>query len=294
MARKIYKQSELSRKSKAELKKIQKVQRDMALRNIRNLQKAGVTMTPAIQRLQSSIEQGTVKPIKNITATSKTKLPDTKENIIKSITEYQLYNISPTGTLSGYKKSTTPKFQYVYKNLATMKNDELKMLRDKMRKETVSKVKKLLQSGYKDSPALLGLEKSIENGVVPAIKGIGAKGKSVEGKPRYKYIGEILAYQRFTNAKTSTPTGMANTEFMTDLRLGDAYANATAAQKRRFWELYEEQRMFIDDNMLDSDRILTKFTEQFFKGDKNSLADIVNQAYDEKATEQGDNTGFWW
>lgn len=102
---KLYDYMDLFKMSLSELKKVKKKERDTVTRAIRNLQKHGITETPATAGLEEKIRAGIVKPISQLKATpkQKPKIKREKQRLIAEIMEYQEYKKSSTGTYEGFR-----------------------------------------------------------------------------------------------------------------------------------------------------------------------------------------------
>lgn len=116
------------------------------------------------------------------------------------------------------------------------------------------------------------------------------KKKKTELTEKQRLIGEIIEYQNYQESSTGTLAGMKKFEADTYERLGDAYRNSSKQSKRKFWELYDEQREMIENNALDS-KELQKLLANYFsarngervtKKRSEDWEAMVNAAYDKE------------
>ena len=114
--------------------------------------------------------------------------------------------------------------------------------------------------------------------------------KKTELTEKQRLIGEIIEYQNYQASSTGTLAGMKKFESDTYERLGDAYRDSSIESKRKFWELYDEQRDMIENNGLDS-KELQKLLANYFsarngkritKQRSEDWEAMVNAAYDEE------------
>ena len=180
--------------------------------------------------------------------------------------------------------------QHSYQQLNSMTVDDLKKLRSRLRSSTLRRIRSMIKSGVGVTPATAGITRQIKKGIVPKISTISNTGKprkprkphkpskvsnTVEIKtkkipaPKIKkekksdIVRQIMEYEKFLNAKTSTVRGAKNFETTMNDRLGPTYANASNAQKTLMWKLYEEIRDSVENARLDSDRIQKDIVERF-------------------------------
>lgn len=166
--------------------------------------------------------------------------------------------------------------QYSYQQLNSMSEGDLKKLRSKLRSSTLRRIRNIKKSGVGITPAIAGITRQIKKKRVPKIGALSntkkprkqSKAKKIPA-PKIKkekksnIVREIMEYEKFLNAKTSTVRGAKNFEAITSERLGPTYANASEAQKKLMWKLYEEIRDSVETARLDSDRIQKEVVERF-------------------------------
>lgn len=122
------------------------------------------------------------------------------------------------------------------------------------------------------------------------LKTMAKEAKKTELTEKQRLIGEIIEYQKYQESSTGTLAGMKKFEADTYERVGDAYRDSSIESKRKFWELYDEQRDMIENNGLDS-KELQKLLANYFSArngkriTKQRSADweaMVNAAYDKE------------
>ena len=166
--------------------------------------------------------------------------------------------------------------QYSHQQLNSMTVGDLKKLRSRLRSSTLRRIRNIKKSGIGVTPAIAGITKQIKKKIVPKISALSntkkprkpSKAKKIPA-PKIKkekksdIVRQIMEYDKFLNAKTSTVRGAKNFEAITEERLGPTYANASNAQKKLMWKLYEEIRDSVETARLDSDRIQKDVVERF-------------------------------
>lgn len=180
--------------------------------------------------------------------------------------------------------------QHSWQQLNSMTADDLKKLRSKLRSSTLRRIRSMIKSGVGVTPATAGITRQIKKGIVPKISTISNTGKprkphkphkpskvnntavtktkkipapKIKKEKKSDIVRQILEYEKFLNAKTSTVRGAKNFENNMSDRLGPTYANASNAQKTLMWKLYEEVRDSVENARLDSDRIQKDIVERF-------------------------------
>lgn len=190
---------------------------------------------------------------------------------------------------------------YSYVELQHMTEAELKSVKKLLRDNVTRNLRKLQKGGFKETPATLGLAKAIKSGIVPQMPHINItppkpknepkkKKKKTELTEKQRLMGEIFEYQKYQESSTGTLAGMKKFEADTNERVGDAYRDSSLESKRKFWELYDEQRDMIENNGLDS-KELQKLLADYFSArngkriSKKRSEDweaMVNAAYDKE------------
>lgn len=180
--------------------------------------------------------------------------------------------------------------QHSWQQLNSMTADDLKKLRSKLRSSTLRRIRSMIKSGVGVTPATAGITRQIKKGIVPKISTISNTGKprkapkphkpskvsntavtktkkipapKIKKEKKSDIVRQIMEYEKFLNAKTSTVRGAKNFETNMSDRLGPTYANASNAQKTLMWKLYEEIRDSVENARLDSDRIQKDIVERF-------------------------------
>lgn len=185
---------------------------------------------------------------------------------------------------------------YSYVELQHMTEAELKSVKKLLRDNVTRNLRKLQKGGFNETPATLGLAKAIKAGIVPqmphinAVPSAKAKKQATKITEKQRLMGEIFEYQNYQSSSTGTLAGMKKFEADTNERVGDAYRDSSIESKRKFWELYDEQRDMIENNGLDS-KELQKLLANYFSArngkriTKQRSADweaMVNAAYDKE------------
>lgn len=180
--------------------------------------------------------------------------------------------------------------QHSWQQLNSMTADDLKKLRSKLRSSTLRRIRSMIKAGVGVTPATAGITRQIKKGIVPKISTISNTGKprkphkphkpskvnntavtktkkipapKIKKEKKSDIVRQIMEYEKFLNAKTSTVRGAKNFETNMNDRLGPTYANASNAQKTLMWKLYEEIRDSVENARLDSDRIQKDIVERF-------------------------------
>lgn len=180
--------------------------------------------------------------------------------------------------------------QHSWQQLNSMTADDLKKLRSKLRSSTLRRIRSMIKAGVGVTPATAGITRQIKKGIVPKISTISNTGKprkphkphkpskvnntavtktkkipapKIKKEKKSDIVRQIMEYEKFLNAKTSTVRGAKNFETNMSDRLGPTYANASNAQKTLMWKLYEEIRDSVENARLDSDRIQKDIVERF-------------------------------
>lgn len=180
--------------------------------------------------------------------------------------------------------------QHSWQQLNSMTAEDLKKLRSKLRSSTLRRIRSMIKAGVGVTPATAGITRQIKKGIVPKISTISNTGKprkphkphkptkvnntavtktkkipapKIKKEKKSDIVRQILEYEKFLNAKTSTVRGAKNFENNMSDRLGPTYANASNAQKTLMWKLYEEIRDSVENARLDSDRIQKDIVERF-------------------------------
>ena len=180
--------------------------------------------------------------------------------------------------------------QHSWQQLNSMTADDLKKLRSKLRSSTLRRIRSMIKAEVGVTPATAGITRQIKKGIVPKISTISNTGKprkphkphkpskvnntavtktkkipapKIKKEKKSDIVRQILEYEKFLNAKTSTVRGAKNFETNMSDRLGPTYANASNAQKTLMWKLYEEIRDSVENARLDSDRIQKDIVERF-------------------------------
>lgn len=180
--------------------------------------------------------------------------------------------------------------QHSWQQLNSMTDDDLKKLRSKLRSSTLRRIRSMIKAGVGVTPATAGITRQIKKGIVPKISTISNTGKprkphkphkpskvnntavtktkkipapKIKKEKKSDIVRQIMEYEKFLNAKTSTVRGAKNFETNMSDRLGPTYANASNAQKTLMWKLYEEIRDSVENARLDSDRIQKDIVERF-------------------------------
>lgn len=180
--------------------------------------------------------------------------------------------------------------QHSWQQLNSMTADDLKKLRSKLRSTTLRRIRSMIKAGVGVTPATAGITRQIKKGIVPKISTISNTGKprkphkphkpskvnntavtktkkipapKIKKEKKSDIVRQIMEYEKFLNAKTSTVRGAKNFETNMSDRLGPTYANASNAQKTLMWKLYEEIRDSVENARLDSDRIQKDIVERF-------------------------------
>lgn len=180
--------------------------------------------------------------------------------------------------------------QHSWQQLNSMTADDLKKLRSKLRSSTLRRIRSMIKADVGVTPATAGITRQIKKGIVPKISTISNTGKprkphkphkpskvnstavtktkkipapKIKKEKKSDIVRQIMEYEKFLNAKTSTVRGAKNFETNMSDRLGPTYANASNAQKTLMWKLYEEIRDSVENARLDSDRIQKDIVERF-------------------------------
>lgn len=180
--------------------------------------------------------------------------------------------------------------QHSWQQLNSMTADDLKKLRSKLRSTTLRRIRSMIKSGVGVTPATAGITRQIKKGIVPKISTISNTGKprkphkphkpskvnntaitktkkipapKIKKEKKSDIVRQILEYEKFLNAKTSTVRGAKEFNNATEARLGEVYAQATPEQKANFWKLYDEIRDEVENATDDSDRIQKKIVAAF-------------------------------
>ena len=200
---------------------------------------------------------------------------------------------------------------YSYNDLMKMSIPELKKVKKLYRDDVTRNLRKLRKAGVKTTPATLGLQRALKSnaGFKPYNIDLGdlqsTPNKTKTPRPKFSpqqqrasLISEIAESQQFLTSKTGTVKGYKQVESNMDTRLGGAYSNAGVDVKRKFWELYEEQREFIEENALDSDEIQKALANYFAGANGKRITQkrrdwfkkLVEDAYDAAGGISGDTT----
>ena len=185
---------------------------------------------------------------------------------------------------------------YSYVELQHMSDAELKSIKKLLRDNVTRNLRKLQKGGFNETPATLGLAKAVKSGIVPQMPHINAaptakaKKQATKISEKQRLMGEIFEYQNYQSSSTGTLAGMKKFEADTNERVGDAYRDSSIESKRKFWELYDEQRDMIENNGLDS-KELQKLLANYFsarngkritKQRSEDWEAMVNAAYDKE------------
>lgn len=252
VAKKTYTYVELQKMTEEELKPIKKLLRDNVTRNLRKLQKGGYNETPATIGLSKAIESGIVTP-----------MPKIKIGSIK------------IASLNRFMKK-------VQKAHAKAKKAKAKAKAKKAKEKAKAEAAKE-KAEYKEAKEKAKQLKTIA-------KEAKDKKQNTKLTEKDRLIGEIIEYQNYQESSTGTLAGMKKFEADTYERLGDAYRNSSKQSKRKFWELYDEQREMIENNALDS-KELQKLLANYFsarngervtKKRSEDWEAMVNAAYDKE------------
>lgn len=172
---------------------------------------------------------------------------------------------------------------YTYQDLIKMSTEELKKVRKTLRDSTTRKIRKLNKKGVTSNPAISSLTKKIKEGKVRPIKQIKLSKsqmkylnkvertkqiKQTEYDRRQELIKEALNYQSFNQAKTSTYKGWEEYQKYLEETLGPGYKNLSAKEKSKFWEMYTEQKQFIDDNLHEDSLGILKWLSEYLDARK--------------------------
>lgn len=217
---------------------------------------------------------------------------------------------------------------YTYDDLVKLTTQELKKVRKTLRDSSLRKIRKLQEKGFKSTPAVHGIKQKMTEGKVAPIKQIKigkrqakslekiqkAKAGKTEAQRRRDMINESLEYQTFNQKPTSTVRGAKKFEMDLNERLGKGYENLSEKQKSKFWDIYEEQRKYIEDYLHeDSERLqewLASWLERrnakrITKNDSKAFDEFVNNLYESKLKYESANAikdskgfsptqeGFW-
>ena len=217
---------------------------------------------------------------------------------------------------------------YTYDDLVKLTTQELKKVRKTLRDSSLRKIRKLQEKGFKSTPAVHGITKKMTEGKVAPIKQIKigkrqakslekiqkAKAGKSEAQRRRDMINESLEYQTFNQKPTSTVRGAKKFDMDLNERLGKGYENLSEKQKNKFWDIYEEQRKYIEDYLHeDSERLqewLASWLERrnakrITKNDSKAFDEFVNNLYESKLKYESANAikdskgfsptqeGFW-
>lgn len=159
---------------------------------------------------------------------------------------------------------------YTYRELNNMSESDLKSIKKLLRDNVTRNLRKIKKAGYIDTPATVGLSKAVKSGIVSQLPHLNAtpnsKSKDVRTKLSKKQLlmGEIFELQKYQSSSTGTVLGMRAFESTTSDRIGDTYRNSSIDTKRKFWELYDEQRKEIDNNNLSSGELQKELADYFF------------------------------
>lgn len=185
---------------------------------------------------------------------------------------------------------------YSYRELGHMSESELKAIKKLLRDNVTRNLRKIKKAGYESTPATIGLSKAVKSGIVSKLPHLDATPTKASKKVRTSLSkmqllrGEIFELQKFQNSSTGTVSGMQAFETETYARVGDAYRDSSEESKRKFWELYDEQRSMIEDNGLKSEELQKRLAEYFSSIDGKRITqkrskvweDMVNEAYDKE------------
>ena len=185
---------------------------------------------------------------------------------------------------------------YSYVELQHMTEAELKSVKKLLRDNVTRNLRKLQKGGFNETPATLGLAKAIKAGIVPQMPHINAtpsakaKKQATKITEKQRLMGEIFEYQNYQSSSTGTLAGMKKFEADTNERVGDAYRDSSIESKRKFWELYDEQRDMIENNGLDSkelQKLLANYSsarngKRITKQRSADWEAMVNAAYDKE------------
>ncbi len=199
---------------------------------------------------------------------------------------------------------------YTYQDLIKMSTEELKKVRKTLRDSTTRKIRKLNKKGVTSNPAIARLTKKIKEGKVRPIKQIrlsksqmkylskverSKKLKQAEYDRRQELIKEALNYQSFNQAKTSTYKGWEEYQKYLEDILGDGYKNLSDKEKSKFWEMYNEQKQFIEDHLHDDSLGILKWLTAYLdarnakhvgtKKDKRVFKEFLDNLNDERIKE---------
>lgn len=183
---------------------------------------------------------------------------------------------------------------YSYKELGRMSESELKSVKKLLRDNVTRNLRKIKKAGYESTPATIGLSKAVKSGIVSKMPHLDATPTKASKKVRTSLskkqllMGEIFELQKFQESSTGTVSGMRAFESETYARVGDAYRDSSEDSKRKFWELYDEQRSMIEDNGLNSKELQKRLADYFSSTDGKRITqkrrkvweDMVNEAYD--------------
>lgn len=204
------------------------------------------------------------------------------------------------------KKNKKPyrvaKKTYDFKELRKMSESELMSVKKLLRDNVTRNLRKLKRAGFTDTPATIGLSKAVKSGVVSELPHLGVKPSNDATEVRTTLskkkllIGEIFELQKFQESSTGTVYGMRKFENDTYARVGDAYRNSSIDIKRKFWQLYDEQRENISNNGLSSSELQKKLADYFYSanGSNNGVMSaewgkIVDEAIDEAMIKEADD-----
>lgn len=179
------------------------------------------------------------------------------------------------------------KREYSYDELQEMSIQDLMKINKKVRDDATRNIRKLKKAGYLDDkgkgggPALNGLKKKIEIGIVRPIKQVATKRPKVRKVSKSeRLIAEIEAFQTFASRQTSTVQGMQKFEEDIRERIGDAYGDSSKESKRAFWRLYDEQRSFISDMNLSSDELQKKLANFWSVNDRKRITKKAKEEWE--------------
>lgn len=204
------------------------------------------------------------------------------------------------------KKNKKPyrvaKKTYDFKELRKMSESELMSVKKLLRDNVTRNLRKLKKAGFTDTPATIGLSKAVKSGIVSKLPHLGVEPSINAAEVRTTLskkkllIGEIFELQKFQESSTGTVYGMRKFENDTYARVGDAYKNSSIDIKRKFWQLYDEQRENISNNGLSSSELQKKLADYFYSanGSNNGVMSaewgkIVDEAIDEAMIKEADN-----
>lgn len=204
------------------------------------------------------------------------------------------------------KKNKKPyrvaKKTYSYKELNKMSESELKSVKKLIRDNVTRNLRKLKKAGYIDTPATIGLSKAVKSGIVSQLPHLNAtpskESKDVRTKLSNKQLlmGEIFELQKYQSSSTGTVLGMRTFESKTSDRIGDAYRNSSIDTKRKFWELYDEQRKEISNKNLSSGELQKELADYFYSSNgvtngkmSEEWENIVNKAIDEAMLKEAED-----